>query len=278
MYEMWVEGYGAVTPLGSGAEGLLNRQELAVSPSGLPKLDPRDPRIKPVRKWSSSAQYAYLAMQEALNGHTFNEPERAACVVGTNYSNLEAIVALDQDARQYGVNNANPGIFPETVLNAIGGHLAEKFQLRGVNVTLSDGDATGWNAVRYAAELLQDGQANEVMLCMVNRFPPETLASGNGSLPYSFQRESISALRLSRTRSVKGIRLRADEPAPASEAEGSRTREAIPSWSLPLAIVQAALLVDRGMRPSILLPIRDEDQLALVLDKPQEGAIGGPCA
>src|SRR5690606_28749306 len=134
-------------------------------------------------------------------------PERAACVVGTNYSNLEAIVSLDEDARKYGVNNTNPGIFPETVLNAIGGHLAEKFQLRGVNVTLSDGDETGWKLIRYAIDLLQDDWTEEVIVCMVNRFPPEPFH--NGSLPYSFRRESISALRLTRTSSLRGIRLRA---------------------------------------------------------------------
>ncbi|GIQ71464.1 hypothetical protein DUZ99_17410 [Xylanibacillus composti] len=270
MYEMWVEGYGAVTPLGSGAALLLKREELAASPAGLPQLDPSDPHMKPVRKWSSSAQYAYLAVREAISGGKASQPEQAACVVGTNYSNLEAIVSLDRDARQYGVNHANPGIFPETVLNAIGGHLAEKFELRGVNVTLSDGDATGWKLMRYAIDLLQDGRAGEVMVCMVNRFPPEPFR--NGGLPCSFRRESVSALRLSCRGSSQGIRLRVDEQAAVNA--GHDRQEAIPPWSLPLALVHAALLVDQGVRPYVELVMREQEMLVFGLDKPamREGA------
>ncbi len=272
MCGLWIKGVGAVTPHGFGVQPLSSAQGTPSATGALVPIDPHDRRFKPLRKWSASAQYAYMAVEEALAGRKFASPHRAGCVVGTNYSNLEAIVALDADARQFGAGNTNPGIFPETVLNSIGGHLAEAFQLSGVNVTISDGDRTGWNVLRYAVDLLRQQQADEAIVCVIDRFPP---ARFRGVLPCGFPQESVSVLWLSgesESGAGAGVRMRLEHGAPAEKGGVGPDRADL--WNLPLAIAQAAARLRGKAQAAETLSFRlaDRGRLTVRLGEGGRGA------
>lgn len=252
MCELWIDGCGAVTPLGYGIQALSSLDDMRFTAGCLITIAPEDPLMKTVKRWSTSAQYAYAASMEAMAARRRKNvnPHRFGCVVGVNYSNLEAIISLNEDAQRFGVNNTNPGLFPETVLNSIGGHLAEKFQMSGVNATISDGDQTGWNVLRYAVDLLKHNQADDVLVCLVNRFPPDRF--NMDTLPYSFKQESITSLLLTR-RSEAGeqgnISFSMEEYQP--DPDSDRPHEEAPPWNLPLAIGVAYARVLRAEQSSI---------------------------
>ncbi|WP_088830981.1 beta-ketoacyl synthase N-terminal-like domain-containing protein [Paenibacillus tyrfis] len=235
--QVQVLGVGAITKAGFGAAFAGSPPsviETGVSAALVP--DSGDARLKRMKKWSRSSQLACLAVHEALSGQPEPDPVRTAIVIGADYTNLEAILAMDAEAKQYGVNGTNPALFPETVLNVIGGHLSSYFRIAGVNVTISSGSHTGLKALGYAADLLRLGLADRVIVCVVLLLPPPPF--GQRTLPCAYERESVAALLLgpAAADAEAGIALRSEE---APEAEQRRPLAATDASEVPLAIVSA---------------------------------------
>ncbi|WP_018884933.1 beta-ketoacyl synthase N-terminal-like domain-containing protein [Paenibacillus massiliensis] len=179
--ELLMLSSGAVTPAGAGtrlAQPWLRRA--MNNPTLSPRLE-RIPaevtaiRLPGVRKWGRPSRMAYLAVAEALKGIELECPERTGMIIGGEYTNLEAILQLDEDAASFGVNGTNPAIFPETVLNVVGGHLAAQFGITGVNVTVSSGSRTGVQAFQYAADLLRLNLVDRIVVCIVHVHIPDKL-------------------------------------------------------------------------------------------------------
>ncbi|WP_128895410.1 beta-ketoacyl synthase N-terminal-like domain-containing protein [Longirhabdus pacifica] len=250
MVEFKMTGYGTVMPKQNKAWSHienLNQMEQYYDSSIAENL--KDAKFKGLHKWSTAAKYAYLAVKQALQKDIAVPPDRIGCIVGTTVSNLHSIVSLDEEAKQFGVNNTSPGIFPETVLNAIGGHLAEKFHMTGVNVTLSDGDRNGINMVHYAHDMLKQHRVDEIVLCMINLFPPSSFDAKN--IPYTFQCESISAIRLSvveenDTDSPVYLKWWTDHDADKQKIQGDIHPVHIKPCYLPLALTYAAEQIQQG--------------------------------
>ncbi|MFD2673307.1 beta-ketoacyl synthase N-terminal-like domain-containing protein [Marinicrinis sediminis] len=149
-----------------------------------------------VRKWSRPAQQALHVVNKCLQDVQGLESERTGFVIGANHTTLTPILALDADARQFGVQQTNPGLFPETVLNAIGGHLAQYFQFTGLNVTISNGSNTGLAIVQYAMDVLANQKLDHVIVVMFNQLPPAELQPYLH--PIEMEQESVVALLMSR--------------------------------------------------------------------------------
>jgi 3-oxoacyl-[acyl-carrier-protein] synthase II len=91
-------------------------------------------------------------------------PDRVGIVVSNAYGSLEAIselhrVALLEDARYI-----NPSRFPLTVSNSAAGYVSIWEQLRAVNVTVSDGNCGGLDAVACADVLLDNARADALLV------------------------------------------------------------------------------------------------------------------
>ncbi|CAM4489782.1 beta-ketoacyl synthase N-terminal-like domain-containing protein [Paenibacillus tarimensis] len=176
-------GAGVISPSGVGTAFLPRPDGLSSwGSSKLPDLDPADYGWTGLKRMSRVVKYGSLAVGEAFRSGGFETPfegeasKRTSLVVCSSHSNLEPIVAMYQDARQYGASRVNPGLFPETVMNAFAGHLSIYFRITGTSVTLSDAIPSAPSAFLYAADLLSSNQADMVMCCMLTLHPPSMMA------------------------------------------------------------------------------------------------------
>ncbi|SEF87234.1 beta-ketoacyl synthase N-terminal-like domain-containing protein [Paenibacillus sp. UNC499MF] len=190
--------------------------------------------LKGLKRHSRAVRLACLAIREALRMASIpvdpadGKRNDIGVVVGTNDANLEAIDRLQQEAETYGVNNTNPGLFPETVLNVTAGQASIYFGLGGPNVTISGGDFSSVKSLQYAADMLESGSASHVAVCIVRLLPPAVF---EGSIRYVTARESVVALVLSRQPSGENsFKLRMASAADLPDAAGIRmTDEGLPA-------------------------------------------------
>ena len=100
-----------------------------------------------------------LALQDAGIDHSTLDPDRVAVVFGTAFGCVELteqfLAGLRQNAAQ-----ADPILFPETLANQPGSHVARHFGFRGPNLTVSAKKASSEAALVEAASLLGTGEAD----------------------------------------------------------------------------------------------------------------------
>jgi hypothetical protein len=104
-----------------------------------------------------------LALQDAgLDAGTLDR-SRTALVFGTAYGCLdltaEFLIAVAADA-----SKAPPIVFPETLANLPGSHVARHFGITGPNLTVSAGLASGEAALLQAVGLLQAGDVDRALV------------------------------------------------------------------------------------------------------------------
>jgi len=184
-------GAGVISPAGIGVSFLPRPEGLADwGDARLPDLEPSDYGWNGLSRQSRIGKYAMLAIGEAFRAAGVQVPldqpemsERTALIVHTCNSTLEPILSLYREAEEHGVNYVNPGIFPDTVLNAIGGHASIYFRMKGPNVTVSNAAPSALNGIQHAYDLLSAGHADRVLCCAIHVHPPaklHNLISGHG--------------------------------------------------------------------------------------------------
>lgn len=182
MNALHLAGVGVISPAGLGISFLPRPAGLREwGAEKLPDLDPEDYHWTGLKRLSRINQYGCIAAGEAFRSAGCSSPlhaesgPRTGLVVSTSYSNLEPIVSMYNDARQYGVNQVNPRFFPDTVMNAFAGHISIYFHITGTSVTLSDAVPSAPSAFVYASDLLRGGQFDAVMCCMLHVHSPTVL-------------------------------------------------------------------------------------------------------
>lgn len=104
-----------------------------------------------------------LALHDAALDPVTLDGGRTAVVCGTAFGCLERteefLAALSRNAAA-----ADPIVFPETLSNQPGSHVARHFGLRGPNLTIDAGHVSGEVALAQAASLLQSDQADCVLV------------------------------------------------------------------------------------------------------------------
>lgn len=102
------------------------------------------------------------------------EDEQIALVLGTSTGSAKSIMSFTRDslteAKPYFVD---PSRFPNTVMNCAAGHSAIWHRLRGPNVTVAGGRASGLLALRYSRRLLRAGRAKSIVCGGVEEFSSE---------------------------------------------------------------------------------------------------------
>jgi 3-oxoacyl-[acyl-carrier-protein] synthase II len=108
-------------------------------------------------------------LEEAGQGLTA-DPESTGLVLGTSGS-IQSIMDFTKDAltgdKPYLVD---PAKFPNTVMNCPTGQSAIRHSLKGPNVTVSGGAATGLLALNYASRLLRSGHATALLAGAAEEF------------------------------------------------------------------------------------------------------------
>ncbi|MBX3189919.1 MAG: hypothetical protein KF819_23030 [Labilithrix sp.] len=90
-------------------------------------------------------------------------PERVGVCCSNAYGSLEAITELDRVAKLEDARYINPAKFPNTVSNSASGYVSIWEDLRALNVSVSDGNCGGLDAVACADVFLETGRAEAIL-------------------------------------------------------------------------------------------------------------------
>ncbi len=94
---------------------------------------------------------------------TAGAAEKVGVCVSNAYGSLEAITELDRVAKLEDARYINPSKFPNTVSNSASGYVSIWEELRALNVTVSDGNCGGLDAVACADIFLETGRAEAIL-------------------------------------------------------------------------------------------------------------------
>jgi 3-oxoacyl-(acyl-carrier-protein) synthase len=90
-------------------------------------------------------------------------PERVGVCCSNAYGSLEAITELDRVAKLEDARYINPAKFPNTVSNSASGYVSIWEELRALNVSVSDGNCGGLDAVACADIFLETARADAII-------------------------------------------------------------------------------------------------------------------
>src|SRR6185295_19413840 len=144
-------------------EGIGCRQAGEIRP-----FEPRDylgeRNLRPIDRTS---RLLLVAAQGALAASGWTPELRAerevGLALGTTFCSVRTIAEFDRRGLQLGPSYASPLDFANSVINAAAGQAAIWHNLRGVNSTLSAGEASGLQAIAYAADLIRGGRAEALL-------------------------------------------------------------------------------------------------------------------
>lgn len=256
-----VTGVGVVSPLGpapafwqglvSGASGIA---AVGDADARTPRLEARArgwnarEHVKPalLRRMDRCSQMVVTACRMALADADLAlagaDAEAAGVVLGTAFGNLTESEDFLRGLFAKGPALANPLTFPNLVLNAPTGYVAIDLGIRGPNLTVVRGEASGEAALALAYDTIVTGQADVLLAGGVDELSPalrqihadlRLLSPGDGdgggeewSSPFDRGRNGIvmgegAAILVLETETharARGARLRAELAGQASES------------------------------------------------------------
>ncbi len=193
MTPRYVTGLGIACALGTGAEtffrGLADASRLsALPPSAVTSFDVSkypDARIvevpgfdatkylgdKGLRTLDRLTKLLVVAARLCLHDAGLKKdnewvalsPERVGVCCSNAYGSLEAITELDRVAQLEDARYINPAKFPNTVSNSASGYVSIWEDLRALNVSVSDGNCGGLDAVSCADVFLETARADAIL-------------------------------------------------------------------------------------------------------------------
>lgn len=177
-------GLGVVSPLGCLPEFW---EGLRGGATGVAPIESFDPGPDPPRSWARARDFrprehigaallrrmdhfsqmvvaaCRMALADAALTLTPAEAEAAGLVVGTAFGNLSESEDFLRGLFAKGPARANPLTFPNLVLNAPTGYAAMELGLRGPNLTVCEGEASGEAALALAYDTIVSGQADVLL-------------------------------------------------------------------------------------------------------------------
>ncbi len=181
-----VTGAGVISPLAdsprglhaalcAGASGLKSIELFSLDGLGLNGHGPREAgEIRPfepreylgdrnLRPVDRTSRLLLAAAQASLDESGWTPELRAArevgLVLGTTFCSVKTIAEFDRRGLQLGPSHVSPLDFANSVINAAAGQAAIWHGLRGINSTLSAGEASGLLAIATGAGMISSGHA-----------------------------------------------------------------------------------------------------------------------
>jgi 3-oxoacyl-[acyl-carrier-protein] synthase II len=178
-----VTGLGIVSPLGAGHEafwgalsaGASGLRPLPGPPQRVPRIagqvadfSPRDfiasAHVRRMDRLSRAVVSAgRMALADGGLGGTEVAPERLSVVVGSALGNISESVRYLERLFTKGPALASPMMFPNLVLNAPASYTAMDLGCTGANLTVSQGEASGEQAIALGCDLIRAGRADVVL-------------------------------------------------------------------------------------------------------------------
>jgi 3-oxoacyl-[acyl-carrier-protein] synthase II len=166
-----ITGVGAVTPLGIGAEALIDRW--SAGESGLEQGAGRCAEFEPTdflsrkeaRRSDRFAQLAIAAAGEALDQAGWGEehpydPGRVGCVIGTGIGGLGSLEEQEGVLRERGAKAVSPLSVPLMMGNAAAAALAMRHGVHGQTYGVVSACAAGAHAIGSAMRMIEAGDAD----------------------------------------------------------------------------------------------------------------------
>lgn len=192
MREILVTGAAAVTPLGRDLETTAARLaagesavvEVSAAEGGERKgaafaariasftTEPEMPKAK-ARRLDRGSQFAVVAVTRCIAeaGWTMaGHEEETGILLGTGSAGAGPLVELEKQMALESPEAASPFLFPYTVSNAPASLAAIELKIRGPNVTITQKDPAGLNALFYARFLLDDRRAAAIVAGAVDEW------------------------------------------------------------------------------------------------------------
>lgn len=169
-----ITGTGAVTPLGVGAELLIERWsagECGIEDSAgrCAEFEPTEfLSKKEARRSDRFAQFAIVASDEALSqagwaGELPYDPSRVACIVGTGIGGLGSLEQQEGVLRERGPRSVSPLSVPLMMGNAAAAALAMRHGIHGHTYGVVSACAAGAQAIGAAVRAIESGDADAVL-------------------------------------------------------------------------------------------------------------------
>ncbi|MBK9968944.1 MAG: hypothetical protein IPP07_30560 [Holophagales bacterium] len=192
MREIFITGAAAVTPLGRDLETTAAR--LAAGESGIVEVpvseggerrgaayaariatfttEPEMPKAK-ARRLDRASQFAVVAVTRCLAeaGWTMaGNEEETGILLGTGSAGASPLVELERQMAVESPEAASPFLFPCTVANAPASIAAIELKIKGPNVTITQKDPAGLNALFYGRLLISDERAKAIVVGAVDEW------------------------------------------------------------------------------------------------------------
>lgn len=181
-----ITGIGVVSPIGIGKEAFwqgLKEGRSGIKPVTLfdtsttrSKLAGEITDFKPeeilgpkgLRNLDRTTLLALCAAKLALDDANFQVTEEntddVGVVLGSTMGSVWSISEFDKEFIRGGLRAVNPGLFPNTVINAPASQISIWFKIKGFNSTLSSGFTSSLDALEYARNFLLIGRAKAVLV------------------------------------------------------------------------------------------------------------------
>ena len=172
------------------------------------------------------------------------DPTRTAVLVSSNLGNVDTVCRVTKTIAEEGTRGVSPMDTPNASSNIIASEIAIRFDLKGPNLTLCNGPASGLDAVRWGATLLRSGRADHAVV--VGAEPDNEIARGlvggrtvvDGAAALVLERTETAEARGAKVRAALGPFGRSTDTASAvARLTGDGTEPA--AWYAPGAAAPA---------------------------------------
>jgi 3-oxoacyl-[acyl-carrier-protein] synthase II len=171
-YRRLLAGDTAIRPFTSEERGSLQATHVARYDSFTPQ--PEIPAMK-ARRFDRGSQFAILACSQALAEAGYDvaaAPESIGIALGTGSAGAGALTEFLKVLLLESPEAAPPFHFPNTVANAPASQVSIELKLHGPNVTITQTDPSGLNALLYASLALSSGRARAMLAGAVDEWNP----------------------------------------------------------------------------------------------------------
>ena len=166
---VYITGFGIVSPIGNGTENYIEKVKSGETIQGASvkaavdkvDFDKYDVKMAFYRKLDKFSLMQVISGLEALSSAGIEIEEDKAedygMIIGTGDGPITTVYQFQEHITENGTKAGSAFNFPNTVYNAAGGYLSIKTNMRGYNVTVTNGAQSGMTSLCYAFnELRQD--------------------------------------------------------------------------------------------------------------------------
>ena len=171
-YRRLIAGESAIRPMTPEERGTLQATEVARCDGFSPQ-----PELSPMkaRRFDRGSQFAIVACAQAIREAGYDvaaRPESIGIALGTGSAGAGAVTEFLRVLLQESPEAAPPFHFPNTVANAPASQVSIELKLHGPNVTITQKDPSGLNALLFASLSLRSKRAAAMLAGAVDEWNP----------------------------------------------------------------------------------------------------------